>query len=244
MGTRRLRDDKLPRWRKMLAFCLIVLATGILFVWSLSATTSTVATPTVSQSAKPTLKASPSPSPVVETLSPTPAVDGEPSLEAQVRVDATGVPLTITSVELGFSNTPLSTMEAGPPGTAIVPPINAVNPIESFKPYFISTFGPVGPSSSDTGYIIGHACAADCTPEMLRFNRLSDLKVGDPIGFTTEKGEVTCRVTHSVTYNQEAPASEKGNTWGYHPGYVVLISCSPEDFNGKSTSVFAKCETV
>lgn len=241
MGTHRRTDDKLPLWRKMLAFCLIILAAAVLVAWSLSAKIVTAATPSTAQSATATPAPSVSSSSVAETSKAMPIIGQEPTSEASTQVDATGIPLTITSAELGFQDTPLSVMQAGPPGTAIVPPVSETNPVESFKPYFISSFGPVGPTSQDTSYIIGHACSAGCTPEMLRFNRLSDLKPGNVIGFATEKGAVTCKVTRSVTYDQEAPASEKGDTWGYHPGYVVIISCSPEDFHGKSTSVFAKC---
>lgn len=240
MGVHRWKDDRLPLWRKMLALCAIVLAAGLLFMWSLSATVVTAAAPS-GQTEIVTSTPSVSPSLAVVTPSMEPTVDHEPDSKVSAQVDATGVPLTITSAELGFQDAPLSAMQAGAPGTDMVPPVNEANPVDSFKPYWISNLGLVGPTSQDTGYIIGHACTAYCAPDMLRFNRLSDLKPGYVISFATEKGKVACKVTHSVTYDQEAPASEKGNTWGRHPGYVVIISCFPGDFDGKSTSVFAKC---
>lgn len=244
MGTHRRKDDRLPLWRKMVALCAIVLAAGLLAVWSLSATVVTAAAPaTPTEMATSTPSATPSFATEAPSVEPTVDYEPDPKISLPVN-DATSRPLTITSAELGFEGTPLATMQAGAPGADIVPPVSETDPIESFKPYWISDLGLVGPTSQDTGYIIGHACTAYCAPDMLRFNRLGDLKPGNVISFTTEKGKVVCKVTHSVTYDQEAPATEKGDTWGHYPGYVVIISCSPKDFHGKSTSVFAKCESA
>lgn len=240
MGAHRRENDKLPMWRKLLALCAAILAVGVMLWWlSFSTTPSTTAVPTEAPTPTPSVL------PSLATTSPSMAPTVDQKTDAKVvsaPVDATGAPVTITSGELGFKDTPLATMQVGASDTDVVPPIDNANPINSFKPYWISNLGAVGSTSQDTGYIIGHACTAGCTPEMLRFNRLSDLKPGNVIGFVTEKGKVECKVTHSVTYDQQAPASEKGGTWGKHPGYVILISCYPGDFHGKSTSVFAKCE--
>ncbi|MNL27408.1 Sortase family protein [compost metagenome] len=155
-------------------------------------------------------------------------------------VPVAAVPLTVTSTVLGFDKTPLATMQAGDSGTEVVPPIDTQNPVNSFKPYWIENFGMPGAGAADTVYIIGHACSAQCDPNMLAFNRLIDMKPGDIISLTTKAGEVSYRVTRSVTYDQEAPASEKGGTWEKQPDQLVLVSCNPANFHGKSTSVFAE----
>lgn len=161
------------------------------------------------------------------TASPLPAPQVNTPLDT---VPAQAEPTTLTIATLGFDRMSLDRMIAGPSGSTLNPPTYS-DPHEvwrNFAPNWVSDLGVPGRAATDTVFILGHACAAGCQEvSWQRFNRLVDLKVGDPIVLGTAVGDIRYAVTGMVSYqNNTVTRDVQRRVWGRHPGELHLVSCS------------------
>lgn len=213
-----------PRRRMLLVLSAVfaLLAVGLATL-ALSLSQPTVGSVPVSPATPPsTAQYTPSPSPSVTIAPPEPVA----------KVPARGEPISLTIPSIGFVQTALGNMVAGPSGSVLNPPTFA-DPAEywrNFAPYWLSDLGVPGSAATDTVFVMGHACTAGCTdPSWVRFNHLIDLKVGEVVTFTTTAGDIRYAVRTTVSYTNDQLVNDAAlarRVWGKHPGELHLISCS------------------
>lgn len=265
-GRRRIQRTLLPQGRRLLILlaCLALLigvaGTALISIGSTPTATVTAAPATVHDAWPPASVITESPSPAGSATAQASALPSEeadttapdapetavspatlPPTLAPVAAPPASEPVTVTYERIGLQQAPVAQMEAPSQKSGVIsPPTNPSNPDINFQPYWISTFGKPGNGATDTVYLVGHACTADCWKSSWSvFNRLGEAEVGDRISFQTETGTVTYEVTKKIINRKDVP-EEKEDTWKKRPGEMRIIACYPGNFEDQNVTVFGK----
>jgi len=131
-----------------------------------------------------------------------------------------GQPLTLSVPAVGVS---------AQVGAMARPDSGAIDPPTSWKAYWISAYGQVGPTSDNTAYIAGHTCrGAGCQAVFQPFldvpHSATTVHTGDQVIVTSPSGRWVYTVTGTEKYSKASIASD-AKLWQKVAGRLVLICC-------------------